>query len=587
LFFFSEQNTEFIHQILESYDFFQTGKIEKCVSKVEYFRCAADGEDIETFRSCLDAIETIDDQKLRYFLLMKLIIAAVRHAFDLLPLTPQLTDSALQFRTIDFDHKLKDHFHAILLSASDLNQLDEKLLNLFLGFSTTEELAQKSPSSLVFHDMAMFDKKSKLREIELNEVSIAALFEGIDVEIKVNQFNSNLSAGFLEIIGNVQCDYLLHPNLKKSLLEGFNHFPTQVFEFLKLLCSSYRFDELEVLLDHLPLFSEVNKVSVLTKLHDEFLLEYDVRYRVKKLLNVFLAQWLSHLSPSNNPEMNHTILDYVLKKMDRFELHVQGSESRNLIRQISKFCHEQQIDRFDQSIIRFHQSNEAEKPDACGNSQELKAMLSRCGVEGTARQLLRINLIDFYELGYRVLAEGMQDDFYDALKLHSTKNPSSEHQAPMVRDAYWRIIAQIEGIRTFEQYNLRIQKIFSDIGSLQVDMDDTSKKGELYLELLCLAKRFQCEDDFIAFFQAVFSLNHVDVSFLRCACSLVFFYNPYFYTDVYEKTSVNFALKNTIDQRMMLAYHRTKNCIEPGELKFIYKLISTNSVLTKYYLYGK
>jgi hypothetical protein len=222
-------------------------------------------------------------------------------------------------------------------------------------------------------------------------------------------------------------------------------------------------------------------------------------------------------------------------------------------------------------------------PISYGNSQGIKAMLSRCNIDFSIRQSMRIRIIDFYEVGIRHIAEGIQDTFYDILHSKSVKHSSQENVLAQVQDNYWRMILRIEDIRTLEDYTQQRQIVFDDLNAIQFEKDEIDKKSELFLELLCLAKKYKCEDDFIQFFKSFIGMERIRQTYLTCACSLVFFYNPHFYTYLGEKNILNAALKHLVDQRMYLA-SIGDDVREDSERKFIFKLLASNSMLMDYYL---
>jgi hypothetical protein len=350
------------------------------------------------------------------------------------------------------------------------------------------------------------------------------------------------------------------------------------------LCENYRFDDLGILLDKLPLFDNVNKISVLHKLYNHFQLSEFILHEIKTILIKFINQWIAYLTVDNTLEINKSIIDYVINKIDRFDLNYHSTAIQKIIKRFFTFCKENNIKEYDSLFLKFSNFQQKRAAIQFGNCYQIKSMLSKCGISYNQRQLLRINLIDFYEYGIRIMSEEIQEDFYNSIDFHFKKSSRDIFISPNVSNNYWNIIAQIESIQTDHLYRKFFKQIQINIGELKFETEQTEKKSELYLELLCLAKRHHSEKDFIAVFDDLLNLKNVTYRNLKCACSLIFFYKPLFFNTLIKHSILSLELKNIIKQRMFLAYLENHESIKKNQKKFVYKLISNNSDLIESYL---
>lgn len=584
LYFYREGETESLCKILESFWNVHNIRIEKYIQKIDKLNSVKQSDFPYLLLSCLDYINVINSQKLRYLILSKLISHAILNKFDLNPFTDNLIAAFGNVSSITFDFTVKDKVNSIIRHGIELNLAEANLLNHLIGNNSEEEIAEMSNSDILFHEIESYNKKKLLQLVDIDDNYILKLNEIIDFEIRKNRIEVERSIEFFEITLNLDSDFLLHPHLENAIKRALNHTPKLVFDFLTNLCENYRFDELDILLDKLPLFDNVNKISVLVKLYNHFQLSEFIINEIKTILIKYLHQWIDNLTIDNPLELNKSIIDYVLKKIDRFELNYHSDTSQKIIEQLLTFCKENNVKDYDTLFLKFSNSQQKIVTKHVSNCYQIKAMLSRSGVLVNQRQLLRINLIDYYEYGIRILSEGIQDDFYNSIDF-SVKNPyKGINFLPNVLNNYWKTVAQIESIQTNKLYKKYFKQIQNNVEKLKFELEQTNKKSELFLELLCLAKNHHSEKDFMAVFNEILNLKNVTHHHLKCACSLIFFYNPLFFNSLNEHIIFSLELKNIIKQRMFLAYLVNFNRIRKSEKKFVYKLVSNNSDLIDYYL---
>ena len=585
LHFYKEGETHTLYKILESFGNVHKIRIEKYIQKMDAFNSVKQSDFPHLLLSCLDNINVIKSQKLRYLILSKLISHAILNKFDLKPFTGNLIAAFGNVSSISFDHTVKDEVNSIIRHGIELNLAEATLLNHLIGNKSEVEIAEMSNSDILFHEMESYNKKKLLQLVDIEDNYILKLNEIIDFEIRKNRIEVERSIEFFEITLKLESDFLLHPHLKNAFKKALDHTPKLVFDFLRNLCENYRFDELDILLDKLPLFDNVNKISVLFKLYNHFQLSEFILNEIKTILIKYLHQWIDYLTIDNTLEINKSIIDYVLNKIDRFELNYHSDTTQKIIEQLFTFCRENNIKDYDTLFLKFSNSQQKTAKNYVSNCFQIKAMLSRSGVLENQRQLLRINLIDYYEYGIRVLSAGIQDDFYNSIDF-SLKNPyEGINFSSNVSNDYWKTVAQIESIQTDKLYKKYFKQIQNNVEKLTFELEQTGKKSELFLELLCLAKSHQSEKDFMAVFVEMLNLKNVTHHHLKCACSLIFFYNPLFFNSLNEHIIFSLELKNIMKQRMFLAYLVNFNRIRKSEKKFVYKLVSNNSDLIDYYFY--
>jgi hypothetical protein len=291
-----------------------------------------------------------------------------------------------------------------------------------IGNKSEAEIAEMSNSAILFHEMASYNKKKQLEQQDINDSFVIELSETIDLEITNNRTETELSINFIEIALNSDSDFLLHPHLKSAFKKALDHSPEKVFDFLINLCEHYRFDDLRILLDKLPLFDNINKISVLLKLYNHFQLSEFIQNEIKTILIKYIDQWIAYLTVDNTLEINKSIIEYVLNKFDRFDLSYHSAASQKIINQLFSFCRENNIKEYDALFLKFSNSQQKSAALQVGNSYQIKSMLSKCGISYSQRQLLRINLIDFYEYGIRIMNEEIQDDFYNDIDFSIKKS---------------------------------------------------------------------------------------------------------------------------------------------------------------------
>lgn len=584
LYFLKEGKMESINKILESYLYAHNNKVDKYFYKLDAINYSYPSDFSDLLLSCFENINVIDSQKLRYLILAKLISHAILNKFDLRTFTDFIIAVSGNISSLGIEQATKDEVNSIIVYGVKLNLVRESLLNHFLGKNIEEAIDEYSNSDTLFQEMDSYHKKQFLLKKSIDDIALLKLSEIIDNEIKENRSKKELSINFIDITTNSEYDFLLHPLLKIAFIESIEKSPKIISDFLENLCENYRFDELDNLLYKLPLFGNINKVSILVKLYTKFQLEKQIINQIKTLLIKYLNQWLGYLSINNNLEINYSVIDYVLKKIDHFDLIYHNDISQKIINQLLKFCRENKINDFDSLFLKFSNSKHNTSNNLVGNSYQIKAMLSRTGVLGSKRQFCRINLIDNYELGIRLITDELTEDFYNSLDILFRKPTKHAKLLLNLTNNYWNIIVGIELIKTFKQYNKYFNAIHKAIDDSQFEIEQTNKNSELYLELLCLAKRHNSELNFIEIFENLLKLKHITYDHLKCACSSIFFYNPFFFKKMNLNLIFSLELKNIIKQRMFLAFletHKTNNKIEN---KYIYKLISDNSILTKYYL---
>ena len=584
LYFYNEGKTESLYKILESFGNVHHIRTEKYIQKIDALNSLIRSDFQDLWLYCLDNVNVISSQKLRFLLLSKLISHAILHKFDLKPFTDDLIAAFGNVSSLNFELSIKDAVNSIIRYGIEINLAEATLLDHLIGNKSEAEIAEMSNSAILFNEMASYNKKKQLEQQDINDSFILELSQIIDLEITKNRIETDLSIDFLEIALNLDSDFLLHAHLKNAFKKALDHSPEKVFDFLRNLCENYRFDDLGILLDKLPLFDNINKISVLLKLYNHFQLSEFILNEIKTILIKYIDQWIAYLTVDNTLEINKSIIEYVSNKIDRFDLSYHSAASQKIINQLFSFCRENNIKEYDPLFLKLSNSQQKSVAMQVSNCYQIKAMLSKCGISYSQRQLLRINLIDFYEYGIRIMNEEIQEDFYNAIDFSIKKSSRNTYNSQTISNNYWNIIAQIESIQTNHLYRKYFKQIHINVGKLKFETEQTDKKSELYLELLCLAKRNHSEQDFIAVFDDILNLKNVTFRYLKCACSLIFFYKPLFFNTLIKHSVFSLELKNMIKQRMFLAYLENHKSIKKNEKKFVYKLISTNSALIDSYL---
>jgi len=586
IFFSRTDYNRFIKNIENLFEFrcsFLESNLEILKYKLEDFVIS---KDFNLLDEILRGIEGIVDNKIQSLFCLKILIISAANEIDIKKYFNLLIDFLKFEYSLLFEKEEEIVISAVLIDYAEKISLSNKLINYITCRKTEEELKNMSPTKIVFEDMFFRNNIERIKQIKVDYANQKDALSSLDNVLK-NTINIKSSKSFDYSVHGMNYDVLPYYLVKDNLYPEIINETKKAEVFLLELTENFRFNELKSLLEPFNSFDRINKISVLIWVLTKNQSEAIINYSLKTIIIDFLNDYLDYVNINESKTRIRPIIDYIFNKINNYSLNIgyEGYEflSERLEIILSQMNESELYEKFN-SIIN---GNKFSKKPIIPNSVRLKSLISRTGVSPSLRQSVRIQTTTNLYSNVKIEAymEEIESTYYDFMELLISNNNDENLQKyfQSITNPYWRILAIIDTIQNKENYLDRIEMIGNLILKSDFGFENSAKKAELIIEVLCLDCEFGQKNDFINHYFKLTRLSSLKENVLKCANNLIYFYDTEFIQKVlkinlnYSSSYVNFS------ERCLSAYFKNIEEVEPDHENFLLILIFENhQLLNKY-----
>jgi tetratricopeptide (TPR) repeat protein len=543
--------------------------------------------DFNLLDEILRGIEGIVDNKVKSLFCLKILIISAANEIDIKKYCSLIIDFLKFEYSLLFEKEEEIVISAVLIDYAEKISLSNELINYITCRKTEEELKNMSPTKIVFEDMFFRNNIERIKQIKVDYAKQKDALSSLDNVLK-NTINIKSRNSFDYAVYGRNYDLIPHYLLKENLYPEIIKETKKAENFLFELIENFRFIELKYLLESFNSFDKINKTSLLVWLLMKNQSDVLINYSLKIIIIDFLNDYLDYVNLNESKTRIKPIIDYVLNKINNYSLNIgyEGYEflSERLEIILSQINESELYEKFN-SIIK---ENKLSKKPIIPNSVRLKSLISRTGVSPSLRQSVRIQTTTNLYSNVKIEAymEEIESTYYDFMELlisNKNNDKNLQNYIQNIKNPYWRILAIIDTIQNKENYLDKIVMIGNLILNSDFGFENSAKKAELIIEVLCLDFEFGQKHDFIDHYFNLTRLSSLKENVLKCANNLIYFYDTEFIQKVlkinlnYSSSYINFS------ERCLSAYFKNIEDVELDHENFLLILIFENQQLLNKY----